>query len=162
MFVEESNRIRVEQNFSIRRAGEVLGVPFPLLSKWGKKVARLRVAIQAQRRARNRKAFIDGPASQLESIEDELLQFIFAKCKQDVNVKHTLVACRASGILRETFGVKSFNAKFKSVACIMKKHNYIYRHVTNEAQRSANEVSDEATAFLEESRPLLIGPHRDM
>ena len=49
MFVEESNRIRVEQNFSIRRAGEVLGVPFPLLSKWGKEVARLRAAIQARR-----------------------------------------------------------------------------------------------------------------
>ena len=72
MLVEESNRLRVEQNFSIRRAGEVLGVPFPLLSKWGKEVARLRAAIQAQRRACNRKALIDGPASQLESIEDEL------------------------------------------------------------------------------------------
>jgi hypothetical protein len=63
-------------------------------------------------------------------------------------------------MLRETFGVKSFNAKLKSVARFMKKHNYVYRHVTNEAQRSTNEVSDEATAFLEESRLLLIGTHR--
>jgi hypothetical protein len=104
MFVEESNRIRVEQNFSIRQAGEVLGVPIPFLSKWGK---RLRAAIQAQWRARNMKAFIDGPASQLESIEHELLQFVFAKREQGINVKHTLVACRALGMLRETFGVKS-------------------------------------------------------
>jgi len=44
----------------------------------------------------------------------------------------------------------------------MKKHNYIYRRVTNEAQCSANEVSDEATESLEESRLLLAGPHRDM
>jgi hypothetical protein len=152
----------VEQNFSIRQAGEVLGVPFPLLSKWGKEVARLRAAIQAQRRARNRKAFIDGPASQLEFIKDELLQFVFAKREQGINVKHTLVVCRASGMLRETFGVKSINAKLKSVAGFMKKHNYIYRHATNEAQCSANEVSNEATAFLEEIRPLLVGPHRNM
>ena len=162
MLVEESDRLRVEQNLSIRRAGEVLGVPFQLLSKWGKEVARLRAAIQAQRQACNRKAVIDGPASQLESIEDELLQFIFAKRKQGINVKHTLVACRASGMLRKTFGVKSFNAKLKSAACFMKKHNYVYRRVTNEAQRSIKEVSDEATAFLEEARLLLVGPHCDM
>jgi hypothetical protein len=86
MLVEKSDRLRLEQNFSIRRAGEVLGVPFPLLSKWGKEVARLRAAIQAKQRARNRKAVIDGPASQLESVEDELLQFIFSKREQGVNV----------------------------------------------------------------------------
>ena len=94
--MEESNRLRVEQNFSIRQAGEVIGVPFPLLSKWGKEVAWMRAAIQAQRRAHNRKAFIDGPASQLESIEDELLQFAFTKREPGINVKHTLVVCRAS------------------------------------------------------------------
>ena len=65
-------------------------------------------------------------------------------------------------MLRETFGVKSFNAKLKSVARFMKKHNYVYRRVNNEAQRSIKEVSDEATAFLEEARLLLVGPHRDM
>ena len=162
MLVEESDRLCVKQNLSIRRAGEVLGVPFQLLSKWGREVARLRAASQAKRRARNRKAVIDGPASQLESVEDELLQFIFSKREQGVNVKHTLVACRASGLLRETFGVKSFNAKLKSVARFMKKHNYVYRRVTNEAQRSIKKVSNQATAFLEEARLLLVGPHRDM
>ena len=162
MLVEESNWLRVEQNFSIRRAGEVLGVPFPLLSKWGKEVARLRAASQAKQRAHNRKVVIDGPASQLESVKDELLQFIFSKREQGVNVRHTLVACRASGILRETFGKKSCNAKLKSVARFMKKHNYVYHRVTNEAQKSLKEVSDEAKAFLEEARLLLVGPHRDM
>jgi len=161
MLVEESDRLRVEQNLSIRRAGEVLGVPFQLLSKWGREAARLRAASQAKRRACNRKAVIDGPASQLESVEDELLQFIFSKREQGVNVKHTFVA-RASGMLSKTFGVKSFNAKLKSVARFMKKHNYVYRRVTNEAQRSIKEVSDEAMAFLEEAHLLLVGPHRDM
>jgi hypothetical protein len=110
MLVEKSDRLRLEQNFSIRRAGEVLGVPFPLLSKWGKEVARLRAAIQAKQRARNRKAVIDGPASQLESVEDELLQFIFSKREQGVNVKHTLVACRG-GIHGGCF--------FCSMCCVM-------------------------------------------
>ena len=76
MLVEESDRLRVEQNLSIRRAGEVLGVPFQLLSKWG------RAASQAKQRARNMKAVINGPASQLELIFDELLQFIFSKREQ--------------------------------------------------------------------------------
>ena len=120
MLVEESDRLHAEQNLSIRQAGEILGVPFQLLSKWGREVAQLRAASQAKQRARNRKAVIDGPASQLESIEDELLQFIFSKRDQGVNVRHTLVACRALGMLRETFGVKSFNAKLKSVACFMR------------------------------------------
>ena len=86
MLVEKSDRLRLEQNFSIRRAGEVLGVPFPLLSKWGKELVRLRAASQAKRRAHHRKAVINGPASQLESVEDELLQFIFSKREQGVNV----------------------------------------------------------------------------
>jgi len=82
MLVEESGRLRVEQNLSIRRAGEVLGVPFQLLSKWGREVAQLCAASQAKRRARNMKAVINGPASQLELIFDELLQFIFSKREQ--------------------------------------------------------------------------------
>ena len=47
LLLEESNHLQRECNFSLRRAGEVLGVPSPLLSKWGKEVAMIRAAIWA-------------------------------------------------------------------------------------------------------------------
>jgi len=82
MLLEESNQLRLKHNFSIRRAGEVLGVPFPLLSKWGKEVDRIRAGIKAQRQAKKRKALVDGPVGQLASVEEELLQFVFEKREQ--------------------------------------------------------------------------------
>ena len=103
-----------ECNFSLRRAGEVLGVPSPLLSKWGKEVATIRAAIRAEWQAKKRKALLDGRAGQLTPIEEELLRFVFKKHKQGINVKHTLVTCRALGMLRQTFGPKSINAKVKA------------------------------------------------
>ncbi len=60
------------------------------------------------------KALLDGPAGQLAPIEEELLGFVFTKREQGINVKHTLLACRASGMLRQTFGPKSINAKVKA------------------------------------------------
>ncbi len=103
-----------ECNFSLRWAGEVLGMPSPLLSKWGKEVAMIRAAIRAERRAKKRKTLLDGPAGQLAPIKEELLCFAFEKRKQGINVKHMLVACRASGMLCQIFGPKSINAKVKA------------------------------------------------
>ena len=48
MLLEESNRLRRECNFSLHRTGEVLGVPFPLLSNWGKKVATIHATIRVE------------------------------------------------------------------------------------------------------------------
>ncbi len=64
-----------------------------------------------------------------------------------------LVACKASALLCDTFGPKSFNAKLKAVSCFMWKHNYVH---------CATQVSKEAKAFLEKIRLLLVGPHRDI
>jgi hypothetical protein len=106
-------------------------------------------------------ALLDGPAGILGSIEMELLQFVFAKRKQGINVRHTLVAFKASALLCDTFGPKSLNARLKAVGRFMRKHNYVYRCATHEAARALAEVSEEAKEFLEETRPLLEGPHRD-
>jgi hypothetical protein len=48
------------------------------------------------------------------------------------------------------------------LARFIKKHNYVYRRVTSEAQKLLKEASDEAKAFLEETRLLLVGPYCDM
>jgi hypothetical protein len=133
MLLDESNHLRRECNLSLRQAAQVIGVPFQVLARWHKEVPRIRAAITDQPQARNRKAIIDGPASTLESIEMELLQFLFTKREQGINVRNTLVACKASALLRDTFGPKSFNAKLKAVTCFMQRHNYVYRRATHQA-----------------------------
>ena len=74
----------------------------------------IHTAIRAERRAKKRKALLNGLAGQLAPIEEELLRFIFEKHEQGINMKHMLVACRASGMLRQTFDPKSINAKVKA------------------------------------------------
>jgi hypothetical protein len=64
-------------------------------------------------------------------------------------------------LLRATSGGKSFNAKLKAIACIMKKHDYVYRHATNEAMHMPAKVYKDARSFLEEVCPILLGPHCD-
>jgi hypothetical protein len=161
LLVEESNRLRQECNFSLREAGEELGAPFSVLSRWTKDIKNLCASSRANRKAGHRKAILDGPEGQLASIEEELLQWVFARREQGINVKHTLILFKALALLRATFGDKSFNAKLKAVACFMKKHDYVYRRATNEATRAPAEVYVDACSFLEEVRPILLGPHRD-
>ncbi len=89
----------------------------------------------------------------------DLLQFVFAKREQGINVQHMIVVCKASSLLRNTFGHKSFNAKLKAVSCFMRKHNFVYRRATHQATCALATVSTEVTAFLEEICPLLVSPH---
>ena len=163
MLIDESNRLRRECNLSLRKAAEVIGVPFQVLARWHKELPTICAAIADQPRARNKKSILDGPASTLlGSIEMELLQFMFAKREQGINMQNTLVACKALALLRDTFNPKSFNAKLKAVARFLRRHNYVYRRATHQATREFAEVSDEAKAFLDETRPLLVSPHRDL
>ena len=158
----ESTRLQQDCNLSLRRAAEVVGVPAQVLSRWQKEATAIHAAIANQPKTRNKKAIFDGPkGTLLGSVEMDLLQFVFAKREQGVNVRHTLVACKASSLLRDTFGPKSFNAKLKAVSRFMRKHNFVYRRTTHHATRALSRVSAEATAFLDEVRPLVVGPHRD-
>jgi hypothetical protein len=161
MLLDESESLWRERDFSLRRSAQVLGLNFQTLARWRKEVPKIRAAYKAQRQARNRKALLDGPAGILGSIEMELLQFVFAKREQGINVRHMLVAFKASALLCDTFGPKSFNARLKAVGRFMQKLNYVYHRATHEATHALAEVSEEAKEFIEETRPLLEGPHRD-
>ena len=156
MLHEEYVRLRLDRNLSISAAAEELGIDRSVLSRWNKDITRLR----ANKKSR-KLAIADGPHGQLHSIEEELLQWIFARREQGIGIRHTLVAFKASALLRSTFGPKTFNARYKAVQRFMRKHKYVYRQRTNEATRPAQEVIDEATDFLAETRPLLVGAHRD-
>ncbi len=142
-------------DFAIGKCNQAIQV----ISWWDKEVPNIHPSIVDQPQASNKKAILDGPASTLGSIEMELLHFLFAKCEQGINVRNTLVVCKASALLCDTFGPKSFNAKLKAVTRFMQRHNYVYRRVTHQVTRAITEVSKEAKAFLKEIRLLLIGPH---
>jgi len=157
MLLEECGRLQLGRNLSIRAAAEELGVNVSLLSRWNKDIDRLRANIKTPRK----RAIVDGPNGQLHSIEEELLMWIFARREQGISIRHTLVSFKASSLLRATFGQKSFNARLKAVQRFMRKHKYVYRLRTNEATRAPQDVIDEATDFIAETRPLLVGPHRD-
>jgi hypothetical protein len=122
--------------------------------------ATLSACLQSTPRSKKRSIF-DGPNGQLHPIEYELLMFIFFQREQGINVKHTLVCPKASLMLPNTFGAKGYKAHIKVVMRFMRKHNYMYRNKTNEATRAPQEVSDKAREFLDFTRPLLLGPHRD-
>jgi hypothetical protein len=66
----------------------------------------------------------------------DLLQFVFAKREQGINVRHTIVACKASSLLHDTSGPKSFNAKLKAISRFMRKQKFVYRHATHQATRA--------------------------
>jgi hypothetical protein len=102
----------------------------------------------AERHIKEKKALLNGPASQLGSIDMELLQFMFMKREQGINVRHMLVAFRASTLLQYTFGPKSFNAKLLAVSHFMCKHKYVYRCATNESTCLLAKVGEEAKAFV--------------
>ena len=68
--------------------------------------------------------------------------WIFIKREQGIQIRHSIVALRASSMLRTTFGSKSMNAKIHAVAGFMRKHNYMYRQKKNEATRALQEVYD--------------------
>ncbi len=134
----------------------LLGIYHSLLVKWTKDLAHL----QSTPRSKKRSSY-DGPKGQLHPIEHELLIFIFSQREQGINVKHTLVRLKASLLLPNMFGTKGYEACLRAIMHFMRKHNYVMRTKTNEATRAPQEVAQEVREFLEFTRPLLFGPHRD-
>ena len=127
-----------------------------LLVKWTKELPKL----QAHTRS-NKLAIINGPNGQLHPIKEELLMWMFAKHEQGIQIRHSIIALRASSMLWTTFGSKSMNAKIHVVVHFMQKHNYVYHQKTNEAMHAPQEVYYKAHKFLDNTHPLLHGLHRN-
>ena len=87
MLLEEYGRLQSKRNLSLNGAVVELGVNKCLLSKWRKDIARLHANQKSCKRV-----LCNGPDGQLNSISDELLQWIFARCKQGIGIRNTLVS----------------------------------------------------------------------
>jgi hypothetical protein len=154
--LEEAYCLRQESNVSLQGVAAVLGVRHSLLVKWMKDLAHLQSTPWSKKLSS-----YDGPKGQLHPIEHELLMFIFSQCEQGINVKHTLVCLKAPLLLLNTFGAKGYEACLRAIMRFMRKHNYMLRAKTNEATPVPQEVAQEVREFLEFTRPLLFGPHRN-
>jgi hypothetical protein len=153
--LEETDRLRQESNLSLRGAAAELGVRHSRLVKWTKDLPHL----QSNPRSKKWSSF-SGPNRQHRPIKNELLMWIFSQREQGISIKNTLVRLKAPSMLQNSFGAKSIEARFKAVMCFMRKRKYAYRQTTK-MMRAPQEVCDEAREFMELTRPLLLGPHRD-
>ena len=156
MLLNEVKRIHQEGNLSLQGVAAEIGVNHCLLVKWTKELPKL----QAHARL-NKLAIIDGPNGQLHPIEEELLMWMFAKHEQGIQIRHSIIALRASSMLRTIFGSKLMNAKILAIVRFMQKHNYVYCQKMNKATHAPQEVYDEAHEFLDNTCPLLHGLHHD-
>ena len=156
MLLDEVEQIHQEGNLSLQGAAAEIEVNLCLLVKWTKELPKL----QAHTRL-NKLAVVDGPNGQLHPIEEELLMWMFAKHEQGIQIRHSIIALRASLMLQTTFGSKSMNAKIHVVTRFMRKHNYKYCQKTNEAMRAPQEVFEEVHDFVDNVCPLLHGLHHN-
>ncbi len=127
-----------------------------LLVKWTKDLLHL----QSTPWSKKWSSFAE-PNGQLHPIEHELLMFIFSQREQGININYSLVCLKASLMLLNTFGTKSYEACLKVVICFMRKHKYMYQQKTNKATCAPQEVFYEARELLEFTCLLLLGPHRN-
>ena len=150
MLLDEVKQIHWEGNLSLQGAAAEIRVNHCLLVKWMKELPKL----QAHARS-NKLVVVDGPNGQLHPIEEELLMWMFAKREQGIQIRHSIVALRASSMLWTTFGSKLINLKINAITCFMQKHNYVYRQKTNKAMCAPQEVYDPTQDILGITRKLL-------
>jgi hypothetical protein len=110
------------------------------------------------RRALIKKSSHHGPKSQLKSIKDELLLYVFEMREASMQVEYPLVLFKAAS-LSQSFRTKPFNTQWLAVKRVMKRHSYTYRMGTHESQRPPEEVADEVRVWMDHTRPLVTGPH---
>ena len=144
-----------DDGVSLRYAGGRLGVSPSLLSRWSRRhsvigdVAYLR-----------KKSVCAGPLSQLKTIEEPLLRFIFEMREQGMSVSTLMVTIKASQLSPE-FASKSVVARRSAVKRFLRAHSLVYRIGTHVAQRDPEEVQGEASEYMKSVRPLLLGALRD-
>ncbi len=107
-----------------------------------------------------KKAICDGPIGQLDSIKEELLQWIFARREQGIAMTMCRVVYKVMSVLSHLQedgggggGASSslkdscFIVRLSAVTHFLRKFNFVYQTKTNEATKSPG--------------PSLCGPHCD-
>jgi hypothetical protein len=99
--LEECRWLRRDNNFFLSGAATEIGISHLLLVRWSVKVPTLVAAHK-----KNRKSIFNGTASQLESIKDDLLMWIYVRLEQALTVTMQQVVLKASALLKDCFAEK--------------------------------------------------------
>ena len=125
------------------------------VAKWAKRTT---IFNELERNARLKKSCHKRPESQLVSIQDKLLLYIFKMCETGTAVDYVLVLFKAASLL-QSFCTKPHNVQYCAVACFMKRHPYTYRMGTHKSQHLLEEIANKAGAWMDHICLLVLGPH---
>ena len=90
-----------------------------------------------------------------------MLLYIFELRETGMQIDYLLMLFKAASLL-QSFRAKSFSVQYMAVTRFMKHHSYTYQMGTHESQRLLEEVADEARVWMDHTRLLVTGPHRDL
>ena len=130
--------MQVAEGVSLRYAASRLGVSHSLLSKWSR-----RHSVLGDVAYRRKKSMCAGPLSQLKSIAEPLLRFIFEMREQGMSVNTLMVTIKASQLSIE-FVVKMVTTRRSAVKWFLRAHSLVYQMGMHVAQRDPEEVHGEA------------------
>ena len=143
---------------SMRKIALDVQVPRTMLERWCRQVNQLKEHVKL---ASKSLSMGTGPVGQLESVQDQLHEWLFEKREQGMAISITHVVWKAQKFIGPEFATKSFNAKFHATQRWLRRFKYVYRMRTNEATRAPAVVAGEALAFLLATCPSLVSPHCD-
>ena len=129
-----------------------------MLKRWCRQVNQLKELVKL---ASKSVSMGTGPAGQLESVQDQLHEWLFEKWEKGMAISITHVVWKAQKLIGPDFTNKSFNAKFHVTQCWLRRFKFVYRMQTNKATRALALIAGEALAFLLATRLSLVSPHRD-
>jgi hypothetical protein len=134
------------EGMSLRDAAEELRVSAANLSRWALQGFGEMDRLDKILRSKKKKA-LTGPVSQLKTIEDVLLRYIFSLREQRVEIHVLTIVLRAS-FLSPEFRTKSFTARCSCVKHFIIVHSSSYQMGTHTSQQPPAEVETEAFDFM--------------
>ena len=153
------NRQRQHNNTTRRGFAREAGVDASQLRRWVLQLAEMKAILAKNSANVAARTIHSGRKSFLEPVEDELLHFIFSNREQGMSVSIRMVTARACQ-LSDQFCRKTVRAKDHAVRRFVRSHGIVHRVHTHQSQRNMEEVTGEATRWMEGIRPLLAGSNR--
>jgi transposase-like protein len=139
---------------SQRSVAQELGIQPSQLRRWLRQEEELK-------KANNKQAMTvcKGGTSSIDSIEDELLKWIFELRETGMSLSFRMIVIKAGEHLPE-FRRKAFWSKYQCVRRWALRHQWVIRCSTHETQRPPHEIVEEAKSFVLSIGPRLVSTFR--
>jgi len=148
-------KLRAEEHLNLTQAAEFVQIAPPVICRWAKKIEEL----QSDPKKAGKMAFHGGPASLVDDIEQDLLDFIKEWRQKGFEVNRFTLLRKAYELKPEVRQRSEPAAKI-CLSRFLARNNLTHRVATHKAQRNPREVEAEALDFLEYIHPRLLGSHR--